>query len=107
MPMSSLEVATQTMASVLSGYLEEVKSVPVFPKDGLSQLVKEQFPHCEKVNLGSRLGQTGPQERQMGPPGGAAVCRGDGEVKRCAEPWQPAPEKRRLEARATAGVESP
>ncbi|KAL8184607.1 UNVERIFIED_CONTAM: hypothetical protein K2H54_021814 [Gekko kuhli] len=41
----------QTMGSFLSDYLEEEKGVPVISKDGLNQLVKEQFPHCEKTYL--------------------------------------------------------
>ncbi|KAL8203771.1 UNVERIFIED_CONTAM: hypothetical protein K2H54_060825 [Gekko kuhli] len=36
------------------------------------------------------------------PPGGAVACRGDREAKRRAKPCQPAPGKRRLEARAAA-----
>ncbi|KAL8184627.1 UNVERIFIED_CONTAM: hypothetical protein K2H54_022385 [Gekko kuhli] len=49
MPPSALEVAMQTMASVLSDNLEEKNGVPVITKDGLKQLVEQQFPHCKKV----------------------------------------------------------
>ncbi|KAL8184694.1 UNVERIFIED_CONTAM: hypothetical protein K2H54_025478 [Gekko kuhli] len=41
----------QTMASILSGYLEDKNGVPVITKNGLSQLVKEQFPHCETKEI--------------------------------------------------------
>ncbi|KAL8184610.1 UNVERIFIED_CONTAM: hypothetical protein K2H54_021869 [Gekko kuhli] len=51
MLLSSIEVAMQTMASFLSNYLDEKKSVSVITKDGLKQMVKEQFPHCEKEEI--------------------------------------------------------
>ncbi|KAL8184642.1 UNVERIFIED_CONTAM: hypothetical protein K2H54_022826 [Gekko kuhli] len=51
MPPSSLEVAMQTMGSVFSDYLEDEKGVSMITKDGLNQLVKEQFPHCEKKEI--------------------------------------------------------
>ncbi|KAL8184644.1 UNVERIFIED_CONTAM: hypothetical protein K2H54_022868 [Gekko kuhli] len=51
MLLSSLEVAMQTMGSFVSDYLEEEKGVPVITTDGLNQLVKEQFPHCEKKEI--------------------------------------------------------
>ncbi|KAL8184626.1 UNVERIFIED_CONTAM: hypothetical protein K2H54_022363 [Gekko kuhli] len=53
MPPSALEVAMQTMASVLSDNLEEKNGAPVITKDGLKQLVEQQFPHCKK-NLGMK-----------------------------------------------------
>ncbi|KAL8184612.1 UNVERIFIED_CONTAM: hypothetical protein K2H54_021938 [Gekko kuhli] len=45
----------QTMGSILSEYLEDKNSVPVLTKDGLNQLVKEQFPHCEKEEISPGL----------------------------------------------------
>ncbi|KAL8184595.1 UNVERIFIED_CONTAM: hypothetical protein K2H54_021458 [Gekko kuhli] len=51
MPPSSLEVAMQTVGSFLSDYMKEKKNVSVITKDGLKQLVKEQFPHCEKKEI--------------------------------------------------------
>ncbi|KAL8184613.1 UNVERIFIED_CONTAM: hypothetical protein K2H54_021967 [Gekko kuhli] len=41
----------QTVGSLLSGYLKDKNGVSVIPKDGLDQLVKEQFPHCEKFHM--------------------------------------------------------
>ncbi|KAL8184622.1 UNVERIFIED_CONTAM: hypothetical protein K2H54_022296 [Gekko kuhli] len=43
MPPSALEVAMQTMASVLGDYVEEKNGVPVITKNGLDQLVKQQL----------------------------------------------------------------
>ncbi|KAL8184625.1 UNVERIFIED_CONTAM: hypothetical protein K2H54_022349 [Gekko kuhli] len=52
MPPSALEVAMQTMASVLSDYVEEKNGVPVITKDGLDQLVEQQFPNSEMKRKG-------------------------------------------------------
>ncbi|KAL8184621.1 UNVERIFIED_CONTAM: hypothetical protein K2H54_022198 [Gekko kuhli] len=41
----------QTVGSLLSGCLKDKNGVPVIPKDRLKQLVKEQFPHCEKKEI--------------------------------------------------------
>ncbi|KAL8184596.1 UNVERIFIED_CONTAM: hypothetical protein K2H54_021479 [Gekko kuhli] len=51
MPLSPFEVGMQTMACVVSEYLQEKKNVPVITKDGLNQLMEEQFPHCEKEEI--------------------------------------------------------
>ncbi|KAL8184593.1 UNVERIFIED_CONTAM: hypothetical protein K2H54_021406 [Gekko kuhli] len=51
MSLSSFEVAMETMASVVSCYLKDKNGVPMISKDGLNQLVKEQFPHCEKDEI--------------------------------------------------------
>ncbi|KAL8184648.1 UNVERIFIED_CONTAM: hypothetical protein K2H54_022954 [Gekko kuhli] len=51
MSLSSFEVAMQTMACVLSDCLKDKNGVPVITTDGLNQLVKEQFPHCEKKEI--------------------------------------------------------
>ncbi|KAL8184609.1 UNVERIFIED_CONTAM: hypothetical protein K2H54_021841 [Gekko kuhli] len=41
----------QTMASVVSCYLEEEKGFSKITKGGLNQMVKEQFPHFEKEEI--------------------------------------------------------
>ncbi|KAL8184617.1 UNVERIFIED_CONTAM: hypothetical protein K2H54_022082 [Gekko kuhli] len=51
MPLSSFEVAMQTVGSVLSHYRKDKNGVPKNPKDEMNQLVKEQFPHCEKKEI--------------------------------------------------------
>ncbi|KAL8184594.1 UNVERIFIED_CONTAM: hypothetical protein K2H54_021439 [Gekko kuhli] len=58
MTLSSFEVALQTMATGLSDYLEDKNGVLVFIKNGLNQMVKEQFPHCEKCPLRKVLTNT-------------------------------------------------
>ncbi|KAL8184646.1 UNVERIFIED_CONTAM: hypothetical protein K2H54_022918 [Gekko kuhli] len=41
----------QTMASVLRGFLEDKNGVPKVTKDGLNQMMKEQFPHFKKKEI--------------------------------------------------------
>ncbi|KAL8184649.1 UNVERIFIED_CONTAM: hypothetical protein K2H54_022979 [Gekko kuhli] len=40
------------MASIFSGYVEVEKGVPTITKDGLDQLVTENFPHFQKEKIG-------------------------------------------------------
>ncbi|KAL8184611.1 UNVERIFIED_CONTAM: hypothetical protein K2H54_021913 [Gekko kuhli] len=41
----------QTTASVVSEYLDEEKGVSKITKNGLNQLVKEEFPHFQKEEI--------------------------------------------------------
>ncbi|KAL8184618.1 UNVERIFIED_CONTAM: hypothetical protein K2H54_022123 [Gekko kuhli] len=93
MPVSSFEVAMQTVGSVLSHYRKDKNGVPKDPKDGLNQLVKEQFPHCKKKEIrpgvykikiplpGSRLEMPMSSDRAFGEEGLAALMRSLDEIE--------------------------